>query len=86
MPYKTVTLGPAYAVRLEDLLVTDYLLTRCLNCGKEWHVAPHQMYLKYPGFTKIKDMMFFFNCRNCGSEAYGWEVKRAVTKDPRSAM
>lgn len=85
MPYRKVTLGAAWAVRLENLEPSDLLLTRCLDCGKTWRVATHSMYAQYHGYMRIKEMMFYFRCTECGSHAYGWEVLRAYVEVPKLA-
>ncbi len=48
MPYVRVTLGPLYAIRLEQLLASDAVDASCMPCGRSWRIAPHRFHDRFP--------------------------------------
>lgn len=79
MPYKKVTLGPLYSVRISDLLTSDVLCVECDGCGRKWRVFPAQLISKNRSHVKIKDVIYFFRCEDCHSRVCTWHIERAVS-------
>ena len=77
MPYRTVTLAPRYALRIEDLTVEDLLLVRCEGCGKTWHICTAQLLARFPKYQRILDITAAFRCTECRCQVCAWQTVRA---------
>ena len=62
MPYRTVTLAPRYALRIEDFTVEDLLRVRCEGCGKTWHICADLVLARFPKYQRILDITASFRC------------------------
>jgi len=51
MPYREITLGPAYSIRLQDLAASDVVNVTCATCRATWLVPQHRLFAKYNGYT-----------------------------------
>lgn len=77
MPYREITLGPAYSIRLQDLAASDVVNVTCATCRATWFVPPHQLFAKYNGYTWLKEISRCFSCTKCPSRECTWKVLRA---------
>ena len=80
MPYTPITLGPKYALRLEDLTGADVFVVECYECRRVWRVAPYRLHLRWPGHQRLLLVRDDLRCRRCGVGGDGyldWRIERA---------
>ena len=78
MSWEAVVIAPRYAVRVQDLDVTDVLVVRCEGCGREWQLCPGTLLAKFPPYKRIVDLASGFHCKTCRGGACSWRTMRAV--------
>ena len=70
-----ITLGPRYAVRLEDLREWHVLEVQCFACRHIGVVYPSRLQKRWPGHTRLKDLEPKFRCTKCGNRSDNtWQV------------
>jgi hypothetical protein len=78
---KTITLGPRYALRVEDIRPGLALRIQCLPCGHVGTVAADVLRAKHPPSERVKLVADRFRCLSCGSGGAGvmslWSVVEA---------
>ena len=65
--FRNITLGPRYAVRLEDIKDGHCFRGRCLACAHEKIVTPDTLRGSFPEYTRIIEIEKKLKCEACGN-------------------
>ena len=81
MPYRPVTLGLKFNIRLSDLTAADVVRMTCPRCTHRYSVAPHILLERFPSHLKIQDLEKQMKCKRCDYKgSMRWTVERAEAR------
>lgn len=64
---KNISIGPRYAVRLEDLGTWDRFEASCLACRHKKVLHPDIFRRRWPGYTRVIELEKKLRCESCGN-------------------
>ena len=64
---KPVSLGPRYAVRLEDLGRWHRFEAICSQCSNRVIINPEKLRPRCPGYTRVVELEKKLRCTSCGN-------------------
>ena len=75
--YRPITLGAAFAVRIEDLTAGDVVKVTCRTCDHVAFVTAETLQAKFKPAFRLVAIEHNFRCRHCGERGnVGWHTVR----------
>jgi hypothetical protein len=65
---KVITIGPRYAVRLDDLAADHRLSVKCRACGHSAGMDPATLRCRFPAYTRLIVIEKKLRCQACGND------------------